>query len=230
MGADATLVLVNGRRVAISSFAESITTNFVDINTIPAAAIERVEVLKDGASAVYGSDAVAGVVNVVLRQDFEGAEVSTSYGGTTEAGYDEFRASGIFGINSDDKDSNLTVILDYYKNNSLENKERGPLGSANQSSRGGADQRSSRGFPGAFLVNGADPVSDPVPARPRCRRVCVFDYGPFNLLVPEAERTGSCCWVTLGLGEGIQLFTEIGVQHNNGFAQGAPAPTTMAQA
>ena len=67
LGADATLVLVNGRRVAISPFAESITTNFVDINAIPVAAIERVEILKDGASALYGSDAVAGVINIILR-------------------------------------------------------------------------------------------------------------------------------------------------------------------
>src|SRR6185436_2576655 len=74
LGADATLVLVNGRRVAMSSFAENVTTNFVDINSIPVAAIERVEVLKDGASAVYGSDAVAGVVNIILRKDFEGFE------------------------------------------------------------------------------------------------------------------------------------------------------------
>ncbi len=72
LGADATLVLVNGRRVAVSAFAENVTTNFVDINSIPVAAIERVEVLKDGSSAVYGSDAVAGVINIVLRKDFPG--------------------------------------------------------------------------------------------------------------------------------------------------------------
>ena len=96
LGADATLVLVNGRRVAISAFAESITTNFVDINSIPVAAIERIEVLKDGASAVYGSDAVAGVVNIILRKDFEGFEISAGGGWTTESGYDEtnFSASG----------------------------------------------------------------------------------------------------------------------------------------
>ncbi len=93
LGADATLVLVNGRRVAISSFAESITTNFVDINTIPVAAIERVEVLKDGASAVYGSDAVAGVVNIVLRKDFDGFEVSAGYGDVTSGSASEMNAS-----------------------------------------------------------------------------------------------------------------------------------------
>ncbi len=68
MGPDATLVLINGRRVAISAFAESITNSFVDINSIPVSAIERIDILKDGASAIYGSDAVAGVVNVVLKK------------------------------------------------------------------------------------------------------------------------------------------------------------------
>lgn len=63
-GADATLVLINGRRVAGSAFAEGIVNSFVDINNIPVSAIERIEILKDGASAVYGSDAVAGVVNI----------------------------------------------------------------------------------------------------------------------------------------------------------------------
>ncbi len=85
MGADATLVLVNGRRVAISSFAENITTNFVDINNLPVSAIERVEVLKDGARAIYGSDTVAGVVNIVLRDDFEGTQFSAGYGDTLDS-------------------------------------------------------------------------------------------------------------------------------------------------
>src|SRR5690606_16159735 len=91
LGADATLVLVNGRRVAVSSFAENVTTNFVDINSIPVAAIERVEVLKDGSSAVYGSDAVAGVINIITRRDFEGFEASVGYGAAD--GYDEMTAS-----------------------------------------------------------------------------------------------------------------------------------------
>src|SRR5690606_2508510 len=59
LGPDATLVLINGRRVGISAFAEGITNSFVDLNSIPVSAIERVDILKDGASAIYGSDAVA---------------------------------------------------------------------------------------------------------------------------------------------------------------------------
>jgi iron complex outermembrane recepter protein len=222
LGADATLVLVNGRRVAISSFAESITTNFVDINTIPVAAIERLEVLKDGASAVYGADAVAGVINVILRKDFEGFEVAAGYGGTTESGMDETTLSGIWGLNGED--SNVTLILDYYKSSTLMNKERGYFGTANQSPRGGQDFRSSRGFPGRFIVDGVTTIDPACPEGSRAGQTCVYDFGPWNLLAPEAERSGMMLLGRMGVGAGIELFTEIGVQHNTSIAQGAPTP------
>ncbi|MBX3703465.1 MAG: TonB-dependent receptor [Steroidobacteraceae bacterium] len=229
LGADATLVLVNGRRVAISSFAESVTTNFVDINTIPVAAIERVEVLKDGASAVYGSDAVAGVINIVLRKDFEGFEVSAGYGDVTSGSASETTASAIWGTSGDD--SNVTMIFDYFKNSTLFNRERGRIGSANNSAFGGADYRSSRGYPGRFFVpNTAPPpptviLRDPAcPAGSIAGQTCLYDYGPWNLLIPESERTGLQVLGRKGLGGGVELFTEIAVQHNTSIAQGAPTP------
>lgn len=89
LGADSTLILVNGRRVSVSPFANNIDTAFVDINNIPLAAIKRVDILKDGASATYGSDAVAGVINIVLRDDIDGAEVSAKYGDTADGGGEE---------------------------------------------------------------------------------------------------------------------------------------------
>jgi iron complex outermembrane receptor protein len=227
LGADATLVLVNGRRVAVSAFAESITTNFVDINSIPVAAIERLEVLKDGASAVYGADAVAGVVNVILRKDFDGFEVSGGAGAAD--GYDEYNASAIWGINGED--SNFTMILDYFKNSTLMNKERGTLGSADQTRFGGIDNRSSRSFPGAFDFNVAGQTELESLADPACPAertsgdgsTCFYDYGPWNLLVPEAERTGLMLLGRKGFG-GVEFFTEFAAQHNRSLAQGAPAP------
>src|SRR5688500_12431782 len=76
LGSNRTLVLVNGRRwVGGTGLGGA-----VDLNTIPTAAVERIEVLKDGASTIYGSDAIAGVVNVILRQNFEGAEVNAYLG------------------------------------------------------------------------------------------------------------------------------------------------------
>ena len=78
LGAKRTLVLINGRRQVSSSI------NAVDLNTIPHAMIERVEVLKDGASTTYGSDALSGVVNIILKEEFEGVEFRGSYGAGTE--------------------------------------------------------------------------------------------------------------------------------------------------
>ena len=75
-GPDATLVLINGHRVANYPLATNATVAFVDLNPIPLAAVERIEVLKDGASAVYGADAVAGVVNIILRRAYNGSLVS----------------------------------------------------------------------------------------------------------------------------------------------------------
>ena len=232
LGSDATLVLVNGRRVAVSSFAQDITTNFVDINSIPVAAIERLEVLKDGASAVYGADAVAGVVNVIMRKNFDGVEMSAGYGATTESGMDETTVSGIWGLNGED--SNITMILDYFKSSTLENKERGYFGTANQTPRGGEDFRSSRGYPGRFTVtapvtatnpNGTATRIDPAcPAGSIAGQTCLYDFGPWNLLAPEAERTGLLVTGHTGLGGGVELFTELAVQHNTSVAQGAPTP------
>lgn len=219
LGADATLVLVNGRRVAISSFAESITTNFVDINTIPVSAIERIEVLKDGASAVYGSDAVAGVINVVLRSDFDGVELASSYGEAD--GTDETTASAIWGTSSDA--GNMTIIFDYFKNSRLGNAERGTLGSANQTAQGGEDFRSSRGFPGTFVVDGVATVDPGCPAAQVAGALCLFDYGPFNLAIPASERTGLVLLGTRDFG-GVEVFTQISAQHNRSEAEGAPTP------
>lgn len=223
LGPNSTLVLVNGRRVAISAFAESVTTNFVDINSIPVAAIERVEVLKDGSSAVYGSDAIAGVINVILRDDFEGFETSLSYGQTDGGDYEEQNLSAIWGFGGDD--SNLTMIFDYWKNTSLFNAELGGrFATPNQSERGGQDFRSSRGYPGAFRRGTAIFPDPSCPADRNTGSVCVFDFGPFNVLIPEAERTGLLLLGKQGLGNGMEVFTEIAVQHNTSIAQGAPTP------
>ncbi len=73
LGANATLVLLNGRRLALYPRADDFQKMFSDLSSIPVEAIERVEMLKDGASAIYGSDALAGVVNIILRKDFRGA-------------------------------------------------------------------------------------------------------------------------------------------------------------
>ncbi|MBL9186286.1 MAG: TonB-dependent receptor plug domain-containing protein, partial [Opitutaceae bacterium] len=79
MGATATLILVNGRRMAINPMTAGLT-QAVNVNQLPTAGVERIEVLRDGASSIYGSDAVGGVINYVLKREFNGAEASLRYG------------------------------------------------------------------------------------------------------------------------------------------------------
>lgn len=81
LGPDATLTLLNGRRLSYGGYQQS-----VDISAIPVEAVERLEIVPDGASAIYGSDAVGGVANVILKSDFDGVTVGARYGGATEGG------------------------------------------------------------------------------------------------------------------------------------------------
>lgn len=122
LGTGSTLTLINGRRATVSSFANG-QASFIDINSIPTAAVERVEVLLSGASASYGADAVAGVVNYVLRQDFEGLELSASYGDAT-AGTDESRwnANALFGWGNDRH--HFMALVDYFERKPLFDRER----------------------------------------------------------------------------------------------------------
>lgn len=117
LGASATLVLLNGRRLAYSGEG-----SHVDVSMIPLSAIERVEVLTDGASAIYGSDAIAGVVNFVLRRDYEGAETNLRFGAVTKGDLREFRAVQTVGKNWEN--SNILVNYQYYNRGDLEAIDR----------------------------------------------------------------------------------------------------------
>jgi iron complex outermembrane receptor protein len=92
LGAPSTLVLLNGHRLAPSASGQ-----FVDVSQIPLAAIDRVEILTDGASAIYGSDAVGGVVNIILKRDYQGADTSIRYGAATQGGRDELQVAQTLG-------------------------------------------------------------------------------------------------------------------------------------
>ncbi len=99
-GANATLVLLNGRRVA----AHGLNGGVVDINQIPFSAVERVEVLKDGASAIYGTDAIGGVINFILKKDYQGVTVQSLADVTEAGGGNNYRVSGLAGYGDLDKD------------------------------------------------------------------------------------------------------------------------------
>jgi outer membrane receptor protein involved in Fe transport len=92
LGHDATLTLLNGTRLPYDGLTQA-----TDVSVVPVAAIERVEILLDGASAIYGSDAVGGVVNMVLKRDFEGAEFSARYGVATDGGFEQRQYTGVAG-------------------------------------------------------------------------------------------------------------------------------------
>lgn len=115
-----TLVLVNGRRLANSSFSNGAA---VDLNTIPVAMIDRIEVLKDGASAIYGADAIGGVVNVILKKNYNGAEVGGQYGFTTRNDQYQQYSAYVVGGSSNDKTS-FTVGAQYYFNDVLPTRQR----------------------------------------------------------------------------------------------------------
>lgn len=122
LGPSSTLTLINGRRVAASSFAAG-TENFVDINSIPLAAIERVEILASGASAIYGADAVAGVINYILKKDYQGAELNLNYGNSFDDS-DEGRYNLNFVLGTNIGDANLTVFADYFDRNAFNAVDR----------------------------------------------------------------------------------------------------------
>lgn len=118
LGSGSTLVLMNGHRLAPSSGLG----DFVDISMIPASALERVDVLSDGASSIYGADAVAGVVNFILRDDFDGAEASYRYGTVTEGGLSEHRASATAGKSWDT--GNALVVYEFFRQGNLGVEDR----------------------------------------------------------------------------------------------------------
>src|SRR6267378_6189421 len=124
--ARATLILLDGRRVAVYPTGNNpglVNVMFVDLNSIPQAAIESIEILKDGASTTYGADAVAGVVNLKMRHNYNGAEARVEYGNTLDKDSGEFDSSAIFGVGN--TDTNITGVLNYYHRNSIANRDRG---------------------------------------------------------------------------------------------------------
>ncbi len=114
LGTQRTLVLVDGRR-----YVSYDVNQVVDLNTIPSALIERVDVVTGGRSAVYGSDAIAGVVNFVMRHDFEGAEFNSNYELSSRGDGSRFDINGVIGTNFADGRGNVTMFVDYSKRKSI---------------------------------------------------------------------------------------------------------------
>jgi len=148
LGNNATLVLVNGRRLAGSgSFGD-----FSDVSAIPTVAVERVEVLLDGASAVYGSDAVGGVVNIILRKAFDGAEARVLAGAATAGRPQEGQASLALGHRWDT--GGVMLAYEVQQRGSLPGGDRPFSANADLRPLGGTDMRQTTSFPGNILLPG----------------------------------------------------------------------------
>jgi iron complex outermembrane receptor protein len=203
LGSARTLVLLNGRRLANTAFSGT----SVDINSIPLSAIERVEVLTDGASAVYGTDAIGGVINFILRKDFTGVEAFAYYGDSEQGGGETQRYNVTAGWGDLSRDRfNVFATVDWNKIKPIAAKQRSFSRSAFiENPPGGLfDKTSGNSFPGIVALPDAaaspgfpacaPPFSFAVPGR---GEQCRFDYASVIDIVPPSESWnvfGSARW------------------------------------
>ena len=164
LGAGSTLVLLNGRRMATYGLADDGQKVFTDLSTIPLDAVERVEVLKDGASAIYGSDAIAGVVNIILRSDFEGGILRGSYGMSEDGDGDAKKATLTIGTGNLVEDGwNAFMSLDVGKTDAIkisDRKNRKWIGTGDLR-RWGISAQDSQFLGGAYLSGGTSGGAGP---------------------------------------------------------------------
>ena len=236
-----TLVLLNGRRVANYGFAQNLADTYVDLNAIPIGAVERIEVLKDGASAIYGSDAIAGVVNVILRKDYTGAEVGGSYGKSYEGGMAEKQASATVGFGNLSTDRfNILIAANWFRRDLTRFTDRAYIndqdyhrfGGLNQNLTGaGTYQRvgvtpnrvpfatcGATGFPGTV-----QPVSAFAPTT-TTGSLCAYNPSPYSTLFPESTREQVVVGGTFDITPSLQAFADLTYSHNNTKTIATPTP------
>ena len=241
LGQKATLVLINGRRMANYGFAQNLQDTYVDLNSIPNSAIERVEVLRDGASAIYGADAIAGVINIILRKDYKGLQLSAVGGTRYEKGMNEYRTSVTAGVGDLARDRyNVLGVVDYFSRDMLTRSETSWL-------RDGSNTQ----FPGgtlsgwisgvATLQVGAGPngfggrlALSPCPSgsvsRPvgdfdgrRLGTVCAKNITDLQTLFPKAERLGVLARGTFDLSATTTAYFDANFSKNKTEQVGSPS-------
>lgn len=222
LGLGATLVMMNGRRMPLNaSFADD-GSNFVDINTVPLALIERVEVLKSGSSAIYGSDAVAGVVNFITRSDFEGVEVSGNFQTSTQGSQEDVSIDAIAGWGDDN--THVTVAASFF--------DRSPMLFADRDFIPLETELENIGKPGSFILLAppGNPVFAGLPtgvpiADPNCAAAggvppsgpvgfCLTDSREFQPLVAEEERISLYADFKQELSDSTDFFLELSYADN----------------
>ena len=230
-----TLVLLNGRRIANHAFDAAA----VDLNAIPLSAIERIEVLRDGASAIYGTDAIGGVINFIIKRDVRGLELSAqtqqpkaSGGGDTK----RFTATGGFGSLTEQR-FNIMGSLDYRKQTVLEAKDRpfsttGVLGTSRAVVRGGTSGTS---FPGD--LNGYEPsgpLCNPPSSIPQntnpdntgAFQACRYDFSHDIDIIPQNEQLTGLLRGSFAVSPDHTISAEYLHANNKATSRVAPAPTS----
>ncbi len=211
-GERSTLVLLNGRRITNYAFSNEAGIG-VDLGQIPIAAIDRVEILTDGASAIYGSDAIAGVVNFILRSDFKGVELGAQQArpqGHGGGGTDHQSMS--FGLGSNAADGfNVFATLDHEREHELSARDRGF--SADFRPDIGVDASTPASLPANLFVGNGSFIN---PAAPACTAATVFNHGgcffdtrPYVDLLPEVENLGALLRATLASAHQGETYVEL---------------------
>jgi iron complex outermembrane receptor protein len=206
IGSNATLLLFGGRRMPPAGTQGQYT----DASVIPSIALERLEVVPDGGSAIYGSDAVTGVVNMIPRRDFTGAETAARYGSAD--GYDEWSVGQLFGFGW--SSGHMMAALEYLEHDHLNGADR-DFYTSNLVPGGGSDFRAQQCSPGTILV-GTTPYAIPQSSTgtgltpgsftPNTRNVC--DNIKRGDIIPSLERASAVISATQDLTESLSLFAE----------------------
>ncbi|MFZ6724747.1 TonB-dependent receptor plug domain-containing protein [Undibacterium sp. MH2W] len=212
------LILLNGRRLANYGFADGAENSFVDLNSLPLAAIDSVEILRDGASAIYGSDAVAGVINFKTRKNYQGVEATANVGSNQKGDGGTYNTSITAGFGDLDADGqNLLVTVDAFKRNPLWSNLHDYYSNPDHRRFGGTDGTTTNLYRGSLrdYDNG-----EPGYAIPGCHgtvgvssntgdNVCFTN--PATQLSPHIERFGISSIYTKKLNNTDELFAEAGV-------------------
>lgn len=231
LGANKTLILLNGRRVANFAFDSS----YVDLNSIPFAVIDRIEVLRDGASAIYGTDAIGGVINFITKRNFNGVELAAELSRPRAAGGDEERQSFTLGFGDLQTNGfNIWGAIDKHKQQSVAALDR-KFASTGIIEDRGLFKISGTTFPGNFTQTQADGstlVGNPSEAGgcapplsvPLGDGRCVFDYSGMIDIIPETEQTTMALRGTIKLPGDALLSAEYAGSQSQNIARVASDP------
>ena len=234
LGSDATLTLVNGRRLAGSGGQG----DFSDISLIPLAAVARIEVLTDGASALYGSDAVGGVVNILLRKTLDGGETRLRVGTATHGGASEIQLGQVIGRSW--PTGHVLAAYEYMHRERLRADQRAFTRSADLRPFGGSDWRSYFSVPATILSispAGSLVPAFAVPAGQNGVGLRPTDFQPGQNyenhregvdILPRQDRHSAYLTAEQALGGGVRLFAEGRYAHRS-FDSSGQATTALAQ-